>query len=77
VVTPEHVDAVADAVALVEATGRDDLLGAGVILRNCDHPVVTVMLAKLLAELVSDNAAGHAICAECWRSWAAEAVNRP
>jgi hypothetical protein len=71
-----YVDAIADAIALVEATGRDDLLGAGAILRNCDHPAVTVMLAKLMAELVSDNVSGRYVCAECFRSWAAEAITR-
>jgi hypothetical protein len=74
-VTAEHDDPLADAVALVEcATG--DPLGFGAIIRNADHPKVTVILAKLLAELVSDNARGIYICADCWRAWAAEAIQR-
>jgi len=70
-----HDDNLADAIALVEAAAGDPE-GFGAIVRNADHPRVTVILAKLLAELVNDNAAGRAICAECWRDWAAEAIER-
>lgn len=74
---PEHDDHVADAIALVECTGRDDLAGAGAILRNCEHGPVTAVLAKLLAEVINDNAAGRVVCAECFRSWAIESITRP
>ena len=68
-------DALRDAVALVECAAGDPE-GFGALIRNCDHPRVTVILAKLLAELVNDNAAGYAVCAQCWRDWASSAIER-
>jgi hypothetical protein len=73
---PEHDDSLADALALVEAAGNDDSLGFGCVVRNCSSGTV-VVLAKLLAELLSDNADGYGVCPGCLRSWAAAAVERP
>lgn len=72
-------DSTMDAIALVEAAGRDDALGCGAILRNMDAGAVAVNLVKLVAAVLEDNARGHAVCAdpECWRDWAVSAVNRP
>ncbi len=77
--TAEHDDHLADAVALVIAAGGDDREGFGAVARNCDQGAVTVVLAKLLAELAADNAAGHGACGEpeCFRAWASEAITRP
>jgi hypothetical protein len=72
---PDHDDPLHDAIALVECASGDPL-GFGAVVRNADHPQVTVILAKLLAELVNDNAAGYAVCAECFRSWASAAIER-
>ena len=72
---PEHDDALHDAIALVECAGSDPE-GFGAVVRNCDQGKTVVILAKLLAELVNDNAAGYAVCAECWRDWASEAITR-
>ena len=44
---------------------------------DMDAGKTAVILAKLLAELLSDNAAGYAVCAECWRDWASAAIERP
>jgi hypothetical protein len=71
-----HDDAVADAIALTEAVGRDETAHVAVLLRHMNTYEVAVTLAKLLSELVNDNARGLAICAACFRQWAAEAVNR-
>jgi hypothetical protein len=74
---PEHelADALRDAVALVEAAAGDPE-GFGAVARNADHPKTTVVLSKLLAELLSDNAAGYGCCPECWRAWASAAIER-
>ena len=74
--TAEHDDATMDALALVEVAGAD-LAGFGAVARNMDAGAVAVVLAKLLHELVNDNAAGRAVCAECFRAWSLEAITRP
>ncbi len=61
IIVPKQDDGLHDAVALVEAVGCGDLW---------------VNLAKLLAELVNDNSGGHAVCVECFRFWAGEAITR-
>ena len=71
-----HEDAFLDAVSLVEAVSRDDTEAFGCIVRNCDSGTV-VMLAKLLAELLSDGETGHGCCLECFRAWAILAIERP
>ena len=73
---PEHDDALADAMALVECASADPL-GFGAVVRNADHPRVTVILAKLVAELLADNSPGNGACPDpaCWRAWAAEAMS--
>jgi hypothetical protein len=60
----DHDDALHDAIALVEAAGRDDALGCGAILRNMDAGAVAVNLVKLVAAVLEDNARGHAVCAD-------------
>jgi hypothetical protein len=69
-------DALHDALALVEAVASGDTEGFGAVVRNCDSGTV-VILAKLLAELLSDGAVGHGCCIECFREWAELAVERP
>jgi hypothetical protein len=61
-------------VALVCAEVSDDLVGAGAILRNGDHRLMVITLAKLLAEV-----ADQLDLSPAWfRGWAAQAaVNRP
>ncbi len=73
---PEHDDPLHDAIALVEAVSRDDTEAFGCVVRNCDSGTV-VILAKLLCELLIDGAAGHGCCPECFRGWAALAIERP
>jgi hypothetical protein len=77
VTEPEHelADALRDSLALVECAAGDPE-GFGAILRNADHPRVTVVLSKLLCELVNDSAAGLCVCAECFRDWASSAIER-
>jgi hypothetical protein len=76
-VNPDHDwDDLADALALVECAGSD-LDGFGAVARNMDPARTAVTLAKLLHELVNDNAAGRFTCAACFREWAAEAISRP
>ena len=59
----EHDDNLADALALVEAAGwRDDPEAFGCVVRHCDQGKTTVILAKLLAELLADNNAGIGAC---------------
>lgn len=62
-----------DAIALVEAVLRDDLEGAGAVLRNMDAGPVAVVLAKLCGELAGELGAYP----QCWRRWALDAVRRP
>jgi hypothetical protein len=66
-------DDVLDAIALTGSVLDDDLEGAAAVLRNCDHGPVSVVLAKLLAELLAEQGA----CPGCFRRWALAAVNRP
>lgn len=73
---PEHDDVLADAIALVETVLSDNTAGFGAVVRNADHPRVTVILSKLLAELLIDNDQGYGCCSECFRSWALRAVER-
>ena len=75
---PEHelADALRDAIALVETAGSDPE-AFGAVIRNADHPKVTVVLAKLLTELLSDGDQGYGCCIDCFREWAILAVERP
>ena len=73
---PDHDDPLHDAVALTEVVGSGDEAAARAILANCDSTAVAVRLARLLAELVSANDAGYAVCAECFRPWALDTARR-
>jgi hypothetical protein len=66
-----HDDALADAIAMVEAIARDDTEGLAAVVANAALVHVAVVLGKLLAE---------GLCPGCiqsgqFRQWAAEAVH--
>ena len=69
-----HDDPLHDAVALAEVAGTGDEAAARAILANCDATAVAVRLARLLHAQVNENVAGRFVCAECFRSWALEAI---
>lgn len=66
-------DATMDSIALVCAEVTDDLVGAGAILRNGDHRTMTVVLAKMLGEVVKEQD----VSLPHFRLWAASCVDRP
>lgn len=69
-------DAVYDAIASVEAVLADDTEALAAILRQASLST-TVVLAKLLAELVTMAEHNEGVGRCCFRRWAVEAVNRP
>ena len=68
----EHDDALADALALVQAVREDRTGDIAVLLRHCTVYEVAVTLAKLLAEAADESGAtpGHL------RTWGQQAVRR-
>lgn len=66
-------DALADAVAMVEAQLRDDIVGIAALLRHGSPYSQAVVLSKLLAEVIGeqDVSAAH------FREWSEAAANRP
>ncbi len=69
-------DEVYDAIASVEAVLADDTEALAAILRHCQLST-TVVLAKLLAELVTMAERQQGVARCCFRRWAVEAVNKP
>jgi len=67
-------DAFADSVALVERLRGEDREGCSVILRNADHGLTTIVLAKLLAESLDD----FEVAPGWFRTWASSSsMDRP
>ena len=68
-----HDDGLWDAVALVEAQLRNDVLAVAVLLRRGNPFNQAVVLSKCLAEVITEQGVsrGH------FREWAAQAVGRP
>lgn len=75
--SPGHDDGALDAIALVEACLREDLEGAGALLRNWNDPAdVAISAVKLLAEAVKAGEHGHRPCRCHFREWALLAIRR-
>lgn len=83
--SPGHDDGTMDAIALTEAVLRDDMEGAGAIVRSCDPADVAVSAIKLLAELYRDTLElveyrtgipQQDVSPAAFRSWALRAVRR-
>ena len=68
---PGHDDALADAIAILEAYPRDDTKGIAAIPASASLPEVVITLAKLAAEAHRD---GGCIASGGWREWAEQAV---
>lgn len=66
-------DEVHDSIALVCAEVTEDLVGAGAILRNGDHKAMTVVLSKMLSEIVKEQD----VSLPHFRLWAESCVDRP
>jgi hypothetical protein len=66
-----HDDALADAVAMVEAIARDDTEGLAAVVANATLVHVAVVMGKLLAE----GSCPGCIASGQFRRWAAEAVH--
>jgi hypothetical protein len=74
---PPWDDGVHDSIAAVEAVLDGDTEALAAILRHGNAYATTVVLAKLLAELVTMTEHNEGVARCCFRSWALEAVNRP
>jgi hypothetical protein len=66
-------DALADAVAMVEAELAEDAKGIVALLRQGNPYSMTITLAKLLSEVVTEQE----VSPSHFREWAGRAVNRP